>query len=395
MLGAGIQGCSAALALAHAGWAVTVVDRGARPFLGASRRGEGKIHLGYVYANEPGRATADLMVEGALTFASLLDPWLASPAEWSTMLSTPFAYAVPDSSMVPVDKLMEHYAWVDDRIDSRLHDDPSAHYLGQRRVERVVRHMTTPDGYGTAVSAVIATGERAVDPARLGDILVGAMAARGVTMLAHREVNDVERTPHGFCVRTTFGREEHLVDADIVVNCLWDGRLAIDATLGLLPRRPWVYRLKYGVVGRASTDIPSTTIVLGAYGDVVTWPDGRAYASWYPDGMTGWSSDLRVPDDWRAAMDAAEPSERRLHMAATTLAGVASIVPAAAYIEPDEVGAGVIVAWGASDIDDPSSALHGRHEIGVHAHDGYYSIDTGKLTTAPLFARHLVSMVEQ
>jgi hypothetical protein len=49
----------------------------------------------------------------------------------------------------------------------------------------------------------------------------------------------------------------------------------------------------------------------------------------------------------------------------------------------------VIFAWGDRDIDDHASELHSRDAVGVHDHDGYYSIDTGKLTTAPLFAQRL------
>ena len=47
--------------------------------------------------------------------------------------------------------------------------------------------------------------------------------------------------------------------------------------------------------------------------------------------------------------------------------------------------AGVITAWGATDVDDPASELHERHEVGPRAHDGWITVDTGKLTTAPLF----------
>ena len=56
VLGAGIQGTCAALALTTTGWNVTVLDRSAEPMMGTSRRGECKLHLGYVYGNDPGRA---------------------------------------------------------------------------------------------------------------------------------------------------------------------------------------------------------------------------------------------------------------------------------------------------------------------------------------------------
>ena len=59
----------------------------------------------------------------------------------------------------------------------------------------------------------------------------------------------------------------------------------------------------------------------------------------------------------------------------------------------DVVDAGVIFSWGATDIDDPASELHRRHDIGVRASDGYFSVDTGKLTCAPLFAARLADLL--
>jgi len=51
------------------------------------------------------------------------------------------------------------------------------------------------------------------------------------------------------------------------------------------------------------------------------------------------------------------------------------------------VRGGVIVAWGSTDIDDQASELHRRHDIGVHSYGRYHSIDPGKLTMAPYFAK--------
>ncbi len=56
-------------------------------------------------------------------------------------------------------------------------------------------------------------------------------------------------------------------------------------------------------------------------------------------------------------------------------------------VESCEVGGGVIVAWGETDIDDPASGLHERHAIGPRSHGRYHSVDTGKLTMAPRFGK--------
>lgn len=58
-----------------------------------------------------------------------------------------------------------------------------------------------------------------------------------------------------------------------------------------------------------------------------------------------------------------------------------------------QVDAGVIFAWGSTDIDEADSELHQRHDIGLLHHDGYVSMNTGKLTTAPLFAERLGALL--
>ena len=58
-----------------------------------------------------------------------------------------------------------------------------------------------------------------------------------------------------------------------------------------------------------------------------------------------------------------------------------------------EVGGGVIVARGRTDIDDPGSILHQRSLIGPIAHGSYVTVDTGKLCMAPLFARETADLM--
>ena len=72
--------------------------------------------------------------------------------------------------------------------------------------------------------------------------------------------------------------------------------------------------------------------------------------------------------------------------------GLSTIVPSVARLTADNVDrlrvkGGIIFAWGSSDIDDPTSMLHERANIGPKTFGRYHSIDTGKLTTAPLFGQ--------
>ena len=162
-----------------------------------------------------------------------------------------------------------------------------------------------------------------------------------------------------------------------------------DRQLGLAPPLDLLHRLKYRVIVRLPPELrgaPSVSMVLGRYGDVVVRRDGTAYLSWYPSALRGWSHDIDPPRDWDAPCRGEVPPELAREIAAGVLTGIGSWYSGMSSSEAIQVDAGAIVAIGRSDVDDAASALHDRTCIGVASHDGYHSVETGKLTTAPMFA---------
>jgi glycine/D-amino acid oxidase-like deaminating enzyme len=399
VLGAGIQGVCAALALARRGLAVTLVDEAPDCMLRTSYVNEGKVHLGHVYANDPTFETPRLMLRAALSFAPLLERLVGRPVSWPALASAPFVYCVARDSQLTVEELFAHYARLDGEFQ-RLREQGPARYL-HTTPARLWEGTDIPAAVDPAAfSAAVATPERAIDPRRLRGVLAEALhrSSRIDPRFGHR-VEGVARAGSAFVVdgRTVEGLPWTRT-ADLVVNCLWSGRLAIDARMGLRPRRPWVYRLKYRVLADLPAgpagDLPSLTIVLGKYGDLVTRDHDRSvYLSWYPVCLRGWSSELAVPDAWRGPTDGQVDPAVAAEVGRHTLRAFGAIVPGLRGAVVTDVRAGVIVCWGATDIDDPSSELHRRRDIGVHDHDGYFSIDTGKLTCAPLFATELADRV--
>lgn len=105
---------------------VTLVDSSPEPWMNTSRSGEGKIHMGYVYANEPNRSTACLMIKGAVSFSGLIDSWASSGISWESIRSEPFIYAVMEDTMIDIDALLEHYAWVDSQFQDSLDSFPGS-----------------------------------------------------------------------------------------------------------------------------------------------------------------------------------------------------------------------------------------------------------------------------
>jgi hypothetical protein len=139
--------------------------------------------------------------------------------------------------------------------------------------------------------------------------------------------------------------------------------------------------------------IPSATIILGPFGDIVNYGNREILLSWYPDGCADRSSAIEPPSSWL-------PADRNLaaQLRRTIPAGLAEIVPGVQRLSRhalDEAGVqgGIIFARGKSDVSDPASGLHKRHDIGVQSMGRYHSINTGKYTTAPLFAAEVASRV--
>jgi glycine/D-amino acid oxidase-like deaminating enzyme len=393
VLGAGLQGSCVALALAAAGHRPVVVDRASAPMTGASRTNEGKIHLGILFALDSTLRTQRTMLRGALSFAPLLDRWLG-PQPWVEWRTDPISYAVMPGSLLSADQLETRYAAMTTAFDdvaastSEVIGAPS-HYLGEQltgaiRRERGAPHV--PRVAGVPVES-FRTEERGIDPNRLADAVSAAVGTHPSIQLAlDTEVVDAARDSDGFRVDVvTREGARTTISTPAVVNCLWDQRLAVDAHVGITsPVSAWTYRIKYQVVVQPepSAVVEPVTMVQGPFGDVVPQRDGTVRLSWYPVCRTRRTSEPPTPS---------APDTEALSR--DTIAAMAAVLPALEGSRPVAVVGGVIVAPGRTDIDDPTSALHERANAAVHEHDGWWSIDTSKLTTAPLLAHETARRV--
>ena len=402
VLGAGIQGICTALALRYRGLRVTLVEREAHVMTQASLRNEGKVHMGFVYVKDASGRTPELMLEAAMKFAPLLERWLGGALPWNEVRSHPFVYCHLAESMLERDALLDSYERLQAAYRSMVSGGQPLHYLGERP-ERLW-HFPGDGKLSLAeslrqVRECIPTVEIALELSRFRGWLERAIDADdGIELLVGHGVEGIARTAHG--LKVSGARADGSgwsVEGDIVVNCLWSNRLALDrAFVGTTPTRKWVYRLKYRLLGRlpAALDwLPSMTFVVGPFGDIVTHPKAETYFSWYPSCLQGWSQELSPPSAWESAC-AGRPDSGLVHeITERSLAALARIVPGIEDSVIATTDAGVIFSWGDTDIDDSESELHVRYDIGVSGEDGYYSIDTGKFTCAPLFAERLAELV--
>jgi len=109
--------------------------------------------------------------------------------------------------------------------------------------------------------------------------------------------------------------------------------------------------------------------------------------------MKGWSHDVAPPASWDAPCRGELPEAEAAWVAKEIIDSLAKWYPPIRDAEPILVDAGAIVAYGKTDVDDNDSKLHDRPCIGVFSSEGYHSVDPGKLTTAPLFAKQAAERV--
>src|SRR4051794_1691169 len=108
VLGGGLQGSCVALELASRGQQVDLFDKNAMPMTQASLMNEGKLHLGYYYANDHTLKTARLVIQGALSFAPLLRHWLGDAID-HVPKSRPYVFAVHRDSLLSIAQVQAHF----------------------------------------------------------------------------------------------------------------------------------------------------------------------------------------------------------------------------------------------------------------------------------------------
>lgn len=397
VLGGGILGVCTALELADRGHHVAVFEQHAEALTEASLHNEGKLHLGFVYAADPTRRTAARMMSGASRFLDVLSRWIPVAA-LRDACAKPFDYVVHRDSMLPVPAIEAHFHAVADllrehvRMDATLPPFDRTRPVWRRLTARELQERYSP----ALVIAAFETCEIAVDPWQLASHLRTALAAHPrITWHGRTRVVRVEKRVDGRFQIVHRGDSGRVGAFDGVVNALWANRAAIDERSGLSRQGRWFTRRKLGVnllLDSPRTDLPACTIMLGPFGDLVSYQSGRVYLSWYPSCLIGASTGSEETD-WPAVLAGVDTSM----VQRDTIRAIADICPAVRSLEPFNgrviVNGGSICAQADTDIVDPASQLHERLDTGIDARGAYVSADTSKFTMAPAIADAIATHV--
>jgi len=399
VLGAGIQGILVAMQLAKKGYEVKILDKSCKALNRASRFNEGKIHLGLIWANDRSFETANYILDSAMAFAPVIEELVGEKAPWQNWLSTPFDYVCMQDSMLNKEELQTFY----DKLESKYQQDyfANANYLGTRP-DWLIRPKKEIPSYlnQNMVQGVWETNELSIDIHAFSEwLLLKLKEFSTVELLLNEHIDELTKKSFGYRVSTTSAGKVNFYDAEVVVNCTWESRLALDKKLGFEPQHAWLYRLKHAVhakLPKSLASIPSMTFVLGPYGDVVNFKgQQKAYISWYPEGMRDSTKSMVTPKEWENISEGIIDNKKEKDIITKKmLLGFDAVIPGLSQSTEREIGAGIIYSRGTTEITDIKSELHQRFNVGIVIEDeGYFSIDTGKYTCAPLHAQQLASKI--
>ncbi len=389
VLGAGVQGVLAALMLAQRGHKVTLIDRRREMMTGASLNYEGRVHLGLIYAMDRSFSTSARMAADALHFAPVVERLSRQRPDWASLSSTCSRYLVHHESHLSADQLEDHFHQVERAVLEGLRDDRLS-YLGQRPTHVARRAAIPADVSPADIMANFETVEACVDQPALHRILTAAVRAEPrITLglgICVSGVKDESGGRWAIACKDEAGAS-HDLKASMVVNCLWEDRARLDRQAGIDDFPSESQRLKYSLLVRRNPAIDrlgSFLIVHGAFGSIVTHP-GRDYAflSWYPASLKGMAASQAIPREWREVCDGNIQSKTMERIWRDNLEGFSRIIPGMGRPDAVLIKAGIILADGLRDIDRPDSGFHRRDEQPVRKNGTFFSVATGKYTSAP------------
>jgi glycine/D-amino acid oxidase-like deaminating enzyme len=386
-------GVCAALSLARRGQPVVLIEGGDDLLEGAGRWNEGKIHLGFLYAGDPSLSTASRLIPGGLAFADVVERLLDRDIG-------EFATTDDDLFLVHRKSVVDDaaYATYAERTASLIRNFASQPGAGKyfADMRRAHARKLTPSELADVtacdeVTAGFAVPERSVSTLAVADLLKAAVLSEPcIEVRLGAWVTSVRKRDDGLLDVVCDGDQPDGLDAfDVVVNGLWESRIAVDATVGIHPPAPWTHRFRATVYGRCpNASFRSAVICTGPFGGVNRYGDGRVYLSWYEAELLAEGTRLQPPRS-KARLG----KRRKATVAAATIRELTRFFPGVADITDFEVHGGWVYAVGTGSLADRASTLHQRDRFGVVRDGGYISVDTAKYSLAPWIGARVAEMI--
>lgn len=392
VIGGGLTGCCAAAGLSEISQNITLFESGPKLLGEASSFNEGRIHLGYTYGMDKTLNTSRLMAKTAVVFEKLLCMWFGKEIS-RVPRSTCFNYTVHKQGLLTSDEFESHAKKVSEIIRQVLKKGDSCFGVDLKKPPVKLNSSFLSSNYNIKnITAVFETNEISVDPEEIADIIrKNIVKIPGVKVQTDTKVLKLKRQNNGYELLLSDKDNNQFKEYfDYVINSSGRSLLYFDSMAGIKPPENPLFRLKYLIRTRNKPiEIPSTTIVLGKFGDTVNFKN-FLFLSWYPAGRTEWYEGLTPQRADPVLSREPEASDLKKEI----IEGLCAVIPNLKNMLLDELDlkGNWIYAPATTDVNNPNSLLHQRTQVGIIRKGNYFSLNPGKYTTAPFFAEELAGI---
>lgn len=241
VIGAGIHGLTASLALAARGAAVTLVERHARVLSGTSAATHNRAHRGYHYPRS--LETADECLRGFSFFEQQFPEAIAFPAQNVYAIAAEGSHSSPDeflafcrAAKLECDSIANEHGWWSSQ----------------------------------AIAEAFLVREGVFNLKVLSARLVRALADKAVDLRPNHRVTGIDRRSSGYRISGEQGREAWSVDCDVVVSATYGHANNVMAMAGVQGDQT-LYRLQLTevLVLDGAADAPALTVMDGPYASLM------------------------------------------------------------------------------------------------------------------------------
>jgi len=392
VLGSGVMGSSVALFLARNSHQIDLFEQAAKPFTGASRYNEGKIHLGYLYGADPTLKTAKKLIPGGLAFPRLLRELIDVNID-QFVTAKDDLYLIHRSSVADSQQSLQ----VATQVSALLSQHPESNEyfvpLKNAAAKPLAQSWLQNNCDTDHIVSGFSVPERSISTQPIADAFVNALNATSNISLYcnHRVIQVKSQTKEKWFIETAQADGSTSVHGpyDAVINALWEGREKVDQTLRLPPPSTCTHRYRMSLFAktRVPVDVSSAVVAVGPFGDIKNYNGTDLYLSWYDTGLQAESEELVPPPTPELS------PEQKTVIASDSIKHLGKLIPAVHELENSietlEVRGGWVYAAGRGSLDRRDSQLHRRDRIGVRYSGSYISVDTGKYSIAPWLARKI------
>ena len=393
IIGGGIGGCMAALALAQAGYQVLLLEKNADLLSGTSNMTPGRMGLGFHYTHAE---TGLLYLESTLQFTR---QWLAECPALRIGEHAPTShylrrgrYFLVRGAHCDKERLLQSYATYQQRYQQLAAHDPQNQVFGPpEHFYRVLAPHEYQDDVNMAqVVLGVETCEQLLNwPHFRASILRKIDQSDAIHMRTGQQVYairyDHARLDYLLHIRHHNGSTS-LIRAPYVVNASWEYAEALTAhaygsaqqahqrharapeSTSDAVRTNRLKALAHVVLPTALQQKPSMFFCMGPYGMFSNLGDGTGLISYAPVTNIASSTAVSPPADFlRLTQQGATPAEKAYY-GQGIITGVAQFLPAMTQAHLHDVRFGVVKTRGHVDMYDPTSDVHQRNYSGVVEH---------------------------